>query len=176
MSLTRREADDIAFGVLKLVGAIADAGHYPTVTAAPKPKPTKKPGRKPGTQGRRKLSPPIVGIDTGTWCDQANCRGYSADEMVPYPGEKILEQLALALCEGCPVKAECLADALEIQPPSWDQGIRGGMTQAERHKLPRKPRPIDHGTMPGYQMHRRRCEDPCQDCRDANRRYKARQS
>jgi WhiB family redox-sensing transcriptional regulator len=40
--------------------------------------------------------------------------------------------LALKTCSGCPVKTECLDDALEARLPF---GIFGGMTATDRHEL-----------------------------------------
>lgn len=43
---------------------------------------------------------------------------------------------AINACRGCPVRAECLADALTI-PATLDDGIRGGYTARARQKMSR---------------------------------------
>jgi hypothetical protein len=43
----------------------------------------------------------------------------------------IWEQRALAVCEGCPIVAECLAEALEY-PVADQYGVVGGMTAGQR--------------------------------------------
>jgi len=40
-----------------------------------------------------------------------------------------------AVCEGCPVRLECLADALDSR---MDFGVWGGMTERERRALLRR--------------------------------------
>lgn len=63
--------------------------------------------------------------------------------------------LALAICNGCPVRRPCEADIVMGQ----DEGVRGGHVlrplQVQR-KADRAPEPIEHGTERGYAAHRRR--------------------
>ena len=50
----------------------------------------------------------------------------------------------------------------------------GGMSRVERLSLPRVlrvPRHAACGTTGGYAAHRRRCEEPCSACREANAAY-----
>ncbi|MEY9876590.1 hypothetical protein ABH931_006100 [Streptacidiphilus sp. MAP12-33] len=72
-------------------------------------------------------------IATGFWLDNAAC----ADTPSPlFHAESAQgQQRAIATyCVGCPVRAECLADALAT-PPHQDQGVRGGLTARERRAL-----------------------------------------
>lgn len=91
-----------------------------------------------------------------------------------------LARPALDVCTGCPVRAECLADALEWHP-SYDYGIRGGHTENERRNMRRTGRrqtlsPLahsyEHGTHNGYNTHRRVGEDPCPDCKTGEALYR----
>lgn len=41
---------------------------------------------------------------------------------------------AIGACRQCPVRVECLADALDT-PADQDHGIRGGLTRNQRNKL-----------------------------------------
>lgn len=80
---------------------------------------------------------------------------------------------ALAVCAGCPVRHDCLEDALSL-PRNEDQGIRGGMTQRERQRLhtARNPRrPAECGTVSGYDSHRRKHTAMCEPCREARAVY-----
>jgi WhiB family redox-sensing transcriptional regulator len=49
----------------------------------------------------------------------------------PDPGERGKVARAKRICAGCPVRAACLADALDT-PSGQDYGIRGGTTREER--------------------------------------------
>lgn len=79
---------------------------------------------------------------------------------------------ALAICAGCPVVAECRAEAEST--PIEREGVWGGGTGRERRRereaqpdRQRSRRPIPHGTEAGAQAHRRRNEKPCADCLSA---------
>ncbi len=84
---------------------------------------------------------------------------------------------AKLVCADCPVRIECLEYALT--DPSL-HGIWAGLGQRERMAERRRrrtadgrpqsrPRPINHGTPGGYIAHRRRGEEPCDDCRRARK-------
>jgi len=88
---------------------------------------------------------------------------------------------AKAICSDCPVVRQCLLTALDERL----DGIWGGTTLGERMKRsPRRfgpaPSPIVHGTRSGYQKHRNRDEEACQECKAAASAYakqqKARQA
>lgn len=49
------------------------------------------------------------------------------------------ERQALRVCAGCPIQAQCLAEALEF-PPDEQHGVIGGMTAAQRRALLRASR------------------------------------
>ena len=71
------------------------------------------------------------------WHQRAACAGMGTDQFI-VAGRGHYGASARALCESCPVRAECLETAradLELV------GLWGGTTTAERRKLPRgKPR------------------------------------
>jgi hypothetical protein len=81
-------------------------------------------------------------------------------------------------CNVCPVKSDCLADAMNREgdlTDSYRYGIQGGLTGPQRASLHRMlQRPIAHGTLRGFSAHRRRNEKPCDDCRAARRAQDAR--
>lgn len=61
----------------------------------------------------------------------ANCRGIDPDLMHPARGESLKEPMAV--CEGCVIRPECLAYAMEVQP----MGIWGGTTERQRQRIRR---------------------------------------
>lgn len=71
---------------------------------------------------------------------------------------------AKAICAGCPVRVQCLADANAVRD---EHGVRGGLTARER-KDGRPAYIAKCGTRSGYGRHRRLGEVPCADCRKAN--------
>jgi WhiB family transcriptional regulator, redox-sensing transcriptional regulator len=66
------------------------------------------------------------------WTTQARCRGTNADELF-IQGSK--QEKAKLVCRGCPVRTECLADALDN---GMEFGVWGGMTERERRALLRR--------------------------------------
>jgi WhiB family redox-sensing transcriptional regulator len=66
------------------------------------------------------------------WPSLAACRGSEPDELF-VPGAA--QNRAKAVCRGCPVRSECLADALDNRT---EFGIWGGMTERERRALLRR--------------------------------------
>lgn len=61
-----------------------------------------------------------------TWRTEASCKGLDPDLFFPERGEPTAH--IKAVCEGCPVKAECLALGLELDGP----GVWGGTSERER--------------------------------------------
>lgn len=71
-------------------------------------------------------------LNVGAWSAQAACRETDPDEMfVQGAAQNRVKQI----CNGCPVKMECLADALDNR---IEFGVWGGMTERERRALLRK--------------------------------------
>ncbi|HSI92524.1 MAG TPA: WhiB family transcriptional regulator [Jiangellaceae bacterium] len=66
------------------------------------------------------------------WPSQAACQGAQPDELFV---QGAAQNRAKALCIGCPVRTECLADALDNR---IEFGIWGGMTERERRALLRR--------------------------------------
>lgn len=65
------------------------------------------------------------------WAARAKCRG-SADALFCEAAE---QKRARALCSGCPVRMECLAEALDNRI-EW--GVWGGLTERERRTMLRQ--------------------------------------
>jgi WhiB family redox-sensing transcriptional regulator len=66
------------------------------------------------------------------WTPSAACRQAQPDELFVRGAE---QNKAKQLCTGCPVRTECLAEALDNQI-EW--GVWGGMTERERRALLRR--------------------------------------
>ena len=80
-------------------------------------------------------SKPPVTLQRDRWRDAAACRNADPEQFYPLLYDRSAEQRAIdRWCVGCPVKAECLDEAMSI-PVMYDYGIWGGMTEMERFKL-----------------------------------------
>lgn len=104
------------------------------------------------------------------WMADGLCAETDPEAFYPEKGGSTRE--GKAVCAGCPVRAECLEYALENRER---HGIWGGLSERERRKLERAGRlkkPIEHGTYPGYQTHRRRGEQACGSCLAALASYR----
>ena len=66
------------------------------------------------------------------WAPLAACRQVQPDELFVRGAE---QNKAKQLCNGCPVRTECLTEALDNQI-EW--GVWGGMTERERRALLRR--------------------------------------
>lgn len=73
------------------------------------------------------------------WAAEAVCRQQAPDSLF-VQGAK--QNQAKQLCSGCPVRTECLAEALDNEV-EW--GVWGGMTERERRALLRR-RPAGAGS------------------------------
>ncbi|HET7477288.1 MAG TPA: WhiB family transcriptional regulator [Dermatophilaceae bacterium] len=63
------------------------------------------------------------------WAQQGRCAGQDPDALFV---QGAAQQTAKQVCVGCPVIAECLADALDNRT---EFGVWGGMTERERRAL-----------------------------------------
>ena len=110
------------------------------------------------------------------WQDSAACIGADTAIFFPESGDPVGP--AKALCRACPVREQCLTDALERGEV---HGVWGGLSAKERRKYRRQhgllrkpggqPQPINHGTNGGYHAHCRRGQQPCDACSQAHIRY-----
>jgi WhiB family transcriptional regulator, redox-sensing transcriptional regulator len=69
---------------------------------------------------------------TTNWTTRAACRGTDPDALFV---QGAAQNRAKAVCLGCPVRAECLADALDNRV---EFGVWGGLTERERRALLRR--------------------------------------
>ncbi len=118
-----------------------------------------------------------------TWADDAACKG--KDQRHWFPVTRAVAKsragrpddpygYARSICAGCPVKAECLDEALGDQPQGRSvEGMWGGLDEAERWALRRRTKPARkapaHGTTKGYKQHGRLGEKACDACTEAKR-------
>lgn len=66
------------------------------------------------------------------WHEDAACRSADPDELF---ADSTRQNRAKAICTGCPVRTECLVEALDNRV-EW--GVWGGMTERERRALLRR--------------------------------------
>jgi WhiB family transcriptional regulator, redox-sensing transcriptional regulator len=66
------------------------------------------------------------------WSRRAACKGANPDELFV---QGAAQNRAKLVCQGCPVRTECLADALDNRV---EFGVWGGMTERERRALLRR--------------------------------------
>jgi hypothetical protein len=66
--------------------------------------------------------------ELGEWSDWALCAEVDPELWYPHENANLVND-AKAICEGCPVREECLLDAIDRDDP-W--GIWGGLTYPER--------------------------------------------
>jgi WhiB family redox-sensing transcriptional regulator len=67
-----------------------------------------------------------------TWGDRARCRSTNPDALFV---RGAAQHEAKKVCHGCPVRTECLAEALEGR---IEFGVWGGLTERERRALLRR--------------------------------------
>lgn len=110
------------------------------------------------------------------WRESALCAQTNPEMFFPasgYPGLPDMKS-AKSVCARCPVRPECLHEAMET---NMEHGIWGGMTRFERVKLKREtaryqtPTRQPCGTRGGYQRHKRNKESACAQCLEAHRKH-----
>ena len=68
------------------------------------------------------------------WHNDAACKGMGAELFFPLVGDHKQAQAAKRICATCPVREDCLEDALES---GQSHGVWGGLTVRERRRLSR---------------------------------------
>lgn len=68
------------------------------------------------------------------WQRNAACIGLDVDMFYPSPKGHVSKAVR-RICQGCPVRGECLAYALKYSEP---HGVWGGLTDSERRALVRQ--------------------------------------
>lgn len=71
------------------------------------------------------------------WYEEAACASYPAELFFPPSDAPSAANAAKAICQGCPVREECLSFALET---AQAEGVWGGMDAGERRRLRRRLR------------------------------------
>lgn len=76
-----------------------------------------------------------VSASVSDWGARAACRDEGDPEIFfPVGGRDSMTPLALSICSGCPVKSECLEEALRC---GYDHGIWGGLDEVQRRAMHR---------------------------------------
>jgi hypothetical protein len=108
-------------------------------------------------------------VQDKSWHDHASCAGMNPNLWFPEKGNTRDAEMAKEICLACPVRDDCLADAM-IRGEEF--GIWGGVSQRGREQLRRDGRvkPVyGCGTSVGFKTHVERGEDPCANCKRAER-------
>jgi WhiB family redox-sensing transcriptional regulator len=71
-------------------------------------------------------------LNSGDWRVDAQCRDQSPDQLFVRGAD---QRQAKLICVSCPVRTECLAEALDNR---IEFGVWGGMTERERRALLRR--------------------------------------
>jgi len=113
--------------------------------------------------------------ETTNWRDLAACKGL--DLAIFFPTKRVSAVRARAVCDACPVAAECLQASFDGSDGDVEHGVWAGsgyrgrrrqrMTVRGRKRRGNLPKPINHGTAGGYQAHLRQGIEICTPCRDA---------
>lgn len=85
---------------------------------------------------------PQVELIEQPWAADAACLGRGWDLHFAHPSDIARREAALALCQVCPVRIECLAHALEHDEA---YGIWGGKTERQRRAIRHRARGNTHG-------------------------------
>lgn len=104
--------------------------------------------------------------DTIPWQDLAECRGMNPDLFYAERGESTRE--AKAVCAVCPVRQECLDDALMGREKF---GVWGGLSERERRKIRSRRPTMQHGTRARYVGTTATPPCRCDPCTQANQQY-----
>ena len=83
-----------------------------------------------GASSAERTAPEMAWVED--WTIAAGCRGMDPDELFV---QGAAQNRAKVVCATCPVRTECLADALDNRV---EYGVWGGMTERERRALLRK--------------------------------------
>ena len=73
-----------------------------------------------------------MAVTTQTWAELGACKGTDPDELFV---QGAAQNRVKSVCQGCVVRTECLADALDNRT---EFGVWGGMTERERRALLRR--------------------------------------
>lgn len=73
-----------------------------------------------------------------TWEEHAACRADGVDPEWFFAATTPDRRRAVRVCTGCPVRAECLRDAMETEQPGLRFGVRAGLSAYARDRLWRR--------------------------------------
>jgi Transcription factor WhiB len=78
----------------------------------------------------------VGGRAVSDWLELAACRGKPTAWWFPDQYDRFGTAVAQAVCRSCPVRGECLAEALDVERLGVGvEGVYGGLTAAQRRRL-----------------------------------------
>jgi hypothetical protein len=108
--------------------------------------------------------------DPDAWRQRAACRDHPPDWWFPDPKDVLTRDLAVRICDTCPVAKDCRAEAKKVRAT---YGVWAGRFIDKlgtfRSDAPRRVKP--HGTLVAHRRHARHGEAPCTACKAAWNAY-----
>lgn len=77
-----------------------------------------------------------------SWRDRAACKGSDPALFFPDRGDRYTAARALAVCQRCPVRPECIEYNMAMPAHLAKNGIWGGMTEEGRRTMRRARRTV----------------------------------
>lgn len=95
------------------------------------------------------ITDPTTATTDARWRDDAACAGLDTELFFPVDDRAASVETPRRVCRGCPVRVDCLADALTTEDPARRFGIVGGTTPGERRTLHRAGLTLSASTVGG---------------------------
>ena len=92
------------------------------------------------------------------WRERAVCKHH--DSELWFAQDHHSQAKAIAVCQTCPVRNECLEFALEHD----ERGVWGGQSERGRRRIISKRSAFQHGTIEGFASEMRSGGIPCEKC------------
>jgi WhiB family redox-sensing transcriptional regulator len=80
----------------------------------------------------------MIELSAERWMERAKCRGAAPSEFFPSDGTGV--ETAQRVCDGCPVRRDCLEYALRHR---IEHGVWGGASERERRRILRRRKVAD---------------------------------
>jgi Transcription factor WhiB len=94
--------------------------------------------RRPLPVVRSASTAPASAPSSSSWLEHASCRGRPTAWW--FSSDQFDQAVAVSVCRSCPVRCECLAEAMELERGEIGgrHGVRGGLTARQRDASSRR--------------------------------------